>query len=132
MDSLEPILQYCIFCDNISRGARGKPVFIGVFDVLSRPETVPQFYVVLRWIVGMGEHTSSIRILDPDLEPIFTSKKTEMLLAHKAQPSEAVHSFVNFQFPNAGVYWIEILLNGKTYTAIPLPVHKAEEPKPDQ
>lgn len=128
IDSVEPILQFCILCDSIVMGPGAKPTFIGVFISMRRPATVPQFYVALRWIRGKGEHTFSIKILDPDLEPIFTSEKAKIILSHNAQTADGNYGLVNLQFAIPGVYWIEIFLNGETHTAIPLPVYEAEEP----
>lgn len=127
VNSIEPILQFCIFCDNIAMASGGKPVFIGVFDSFLRPSPIPQFFIILRWVRGIGKHTSLIKILNPELEPIYTSEETEMDLPHKAHPADARYGFVNFEFPGSGVYWVEIFLNGESYTAIPLPVHEPEK-----
>jgi hypothetical protein len=78
----------------------------------------------LRWINGLGEHTVQLRILDPDLKEIVSYAENKINLPHKAQGGQVIYQFVNFVFPRAGVYWVEISLNNNIYTAIPLPVHE--------
>lgn len=120
---VEPILQYCIFCDAIATDPAGKPVFVGVFDYFKKPTQIPQFFIVLRWVNGLGEHTVQMRMLDPDLKEIFNPGEKKINLSHKTQGVQGVYQFVNFVFPTSGVYWIEISLNDRIYSAIPLPVY---------
>lgn len=122
-ESLEPTLQFCVLCDVVARGPGDKPAFIGVFDQFRRLGPIPQFFIVLRWVNGLGSHSSSIRLLDPDLNPIFEPpEKHSMTLRRRTDMATAQFGIVNFQFPRSGVYWVEILLNEQFYASIPLSV----------
>lgn len=122
----KPILQFSILCDAFSspEGEKGKPTLIGIFNHLVRPTTIPQFFVVNRWINGIGEHSQVIKILDPELTEIHNSGEQKFSLASKVNAADVIYGIVNMPFPKPGVYWIKIELNGKTALAYPLPVKK--------
>ena len=119
-----PILQFCILCDNVTNPPGGKPVFSGVFHTITRPLTLPQFFIALRWINGLGEHTTTVKILDPDLKELFKSPNISFKLSHRVSGSDHILQFANFKFLKAGVYWIEILLDKETHSAFPIPVYE--------
>ncbi|MGC9602677.1 MAG: hypothetical protein ABSE76_02985 [Minisyncoccia bacterium] len=119
-----PILQFSVLCDGIAtpKEMGNKPVFIGVFSSLLRPMALPQFFIVNRWISGLGEHTQIIKILDPDLKEIAKTQAQKLVLTSKVGSADVVNAFVNLNFPKAGVYWIKIELDEKTAMSYPLPV----------
>jgi hypothetical protein len=120
--AVDPTLQFFLLCDNIA-SAGTKPVFVGVFDQILRPGPIPQFVIALRWVNGFGTHTAQIRILDPDLTEVGRFDGG-FELQHRAAQATLVFGVINFVFATAGVYWFEILLDGKQVTSIPLPVQK--------
>ncbi|MFQ5976907.1 MAG: hypothetical protein ACE5OZ_02100 [Candidatus Heimdallarchaeota archaeon] len=124
-EELDPILQFCVFCDSVTPASDKKHVFSGVFDLIMRPIVVPQFFIALRWINGRGSHTSKLRILDPDLKAVFETEEIPFKLPHRVHPHDAVFQLSNFHFSMKGVYWVEILLNGESHTSIPLPVRES-------
>jgi hypothetical protein len=122
-ESLEPTLQFCVLCDVVAQGPGDKPAFIGVFDQFRRLGPIPQFFVALRWIDGLGSHSSSIRLLDPDLNLFFEPpEKHPMTFKQRTDVATARYGIVNLQFPRPGVYWVEVLLNEQSYISVPLPV----------
>lgn len=124
----QPILQFSVLCDGIAtpEEMNKKPVFIGVFSSLLKPMVIPQFFVVNRWINGLGEHEQTIRIMDPDLKEIANTGKQKFLLASKVNSADIFFGFVNLNFSKAGVYWIKVEINGKTAMAYPLPVFEGK------
>lgn len=122
-EKIEPFLQFCILCDAVAADPNGKPVFVGIFDGFKKPTQVPQFFILLRWINGLGEHDVRLRILDPDLQEMISHPDQKIKFNNKVEPAQGIYRFVNFVFPRPGVYWIEISLNGKIYTSLPLPVY---------
>lgn len=120
----EPVLQYCVLCDNIAKEQTGKPVFVGVFDSILKPITVPQFFVVIKWVYGLGSHTFDIRILTPDLKDLMPKASGRFNLANETEAALGQLGFVNVEFKTAGVYWIVINLNDSRYAAFPLVVQK--------
>lgn len=117
-----PVLQFCVLCDNVTNPPEGKPVFSGVFSSITRPSILPQFFIALRWINGLGEHRMMVKILDPELKELFKSPNILFKLPHRASNIDVIFPFANFKFSKAGVYWFEILLNNENYSAFPLPV----------
>lgn len=122
IEKIEPFLQFCILCDAVATDPNGKPVFVGVFDSFKKPTQVPQFFILLRWTNGLGEHDIRLRILDPDLQEIIAYPDQKIKLNNKVEGAQGIYRFVNFVFPRSGVYWIEISLNGNIYTSLALPV----------
>jgi hypothetical protein len=125
LDRLEPDLQFAVLCDNVAFGPEGKVVFVGVFDTFLTPGPVAQFFVVTRWVNGLGEHAMKIRILNPELEPVLTTPDVRMTLRDKNDRATTQMGFQNFIFSSPGVHWFEILLNEVLVLAIPVPVFEA-------
>ena len=122
VERIDPDLQFAVLCDNVASGPGGKPVFVGVFDSFVKPGLVPQLFVVTRWVNGVGDHTIKIRVLNPELEPIFRTPGMTIKLRDKNARATTRLGFQNFLFPSPGVYWFEILLNERLALAIPVPV----------
>lgn len=123
-----PILQFSILCDGVATPPEmgNKPVFIGVFNSLMRPMTIPQFFIANRWINGLGEHSQIIRILDPDLKEIAKLEEQKFSLLSKVNPADIFSAFVNMNFQKAGVYWVKVELDGKTAMSYPLTVFEGK------
>lgn len=123
-----PIIQFSVICDGIAtpQEMSGKPVFIGIFSRLLRPLTIPQFFIANRWISGAGEHSQTIKILDPELKEIAKTEPQKFNLMSKVESADLVNAFVNLNFSKAGVYWIKIELDGKIAMSYPLPVFEGK------
>ena len=122
--SVEPILQYAILCDAITKDQFGKLVYIGAFHNLIRPGVLPQFMIAFNWICGVGDHTFKFNILDPTLRILHTADDFSLPFEAKTDNVHHYFTFINFNFKVSGVYWVEIFLNNKSYLSIPLPVHE--------
>jgi len=119
-----PILQFSVLCDSISTPQKvgNKPVFMGVFNSLLRPMTVPQFFIANRWINGTGEHVQVIKILNPDLKEIAKTENQKFVLISKVNSADLFSAFVNLSFSKEGVYWIKVELDDKLAMSYPFPV----------
>ncbi len=123
--SIEPVLQYAILCDAITKDQSGKPVYIGAFHNLVKPGVLPQFIIAFRWICGIGEHIFRFNILDPDLKNLHKTSDFSLQFKTKIDSVQREFTFINFNFKISGVYWIEVILNHNSYLSIPLPVHES-------
>jgi hypothetical protein len=122
--SIEPTLQFCVFCDIVAQAPGNKPALIGVFDRFLSLGPIPQFFIATRWIGGIGQHTASMRILDPNLNPIYSPPQRHPInLPDKTSAATGNYGIVNLKFPEPGVYWVQILLNDQPYASFPLPVY---------
>ena len=119
-----PIIQFSVLCDGVAtpQEINNKPVFIGIFSRLLRPMTIPQFFIANRWISGTGEHSQTIKILDPELKEIAKTEPQKFNMASKVESTDLLNAFVNLNFSKAGVYWIKIELDDKIAMSYPLPV----------
>jgi len=124
-----PILQFSVLCDGVATPQQlgNKPVFIGIFNSILRPMTLPQFFVIDRWISGLGEHFQSVRILDPELKEVAKLEGQKFNLPSKVHSADIVSAFVNLNFSKVGVYWVKIELDGKTAMSYPLPVYEGKQ-----
>ena len=109
----EPVLQYAILCDAVTKDQSGKPVYIDAFHNISRPCVLPQFMIAFKWICGVGDH--KFNILDPNLTVLHTAGDFSLHFKAKTDSVQREFTFINFNFNVAGVYWTEIFLNNKSY-----------------
>ena len=119
-----PTLQYVILCDAIARDQSEKLIYVGAFDKLIKPGTLPQFIIALKWICGLGSHTYKFKILNPELQTEHETENFKMQFKAKTDSFFGNFPMINFNFKQLGVYWIEIILNNNSYLSIPLPVHE--------
>jgi hypothetical protein len=117
-----PVLQFSVPCDGIAREKHNKPVFVGVFSSILRPSIIPQFFIVNRWINGIGEFEQIVKVLDPDLKEVVKSECQKFKLDSKAKSADLFSGFININFEKSGVYWISVELNGNMVLSYPLPV----------
>ena len=123
-----PIIQFSVLCDGVAtpQEINNKPVFIGVFSRLLKPMTIPQFFIANRWISGIGEHSQTIKILDPELKELAKTEAQKFNLGSKVESADLLNAFVNLNFSKAGVYWIKIELDDKIAMSYPLPVFEGK------
>jgi len=125
---IAPILQFAVLCDGVTKSdKRGKIAFIGVFDNFLRPTVIPHFALALGWKGGKGKFVHKVRFLNPELKEMLQSPEMEFVLKHETQGARNVVNFEGMNFPSPGVYWVEIILDGKNVMSIPLPVLKEEQ-----
>lgn len=123
-ESSKPILQFSVLCDGIAQQAN-KPVFIGVFSSIMRVGVIPQFFIVNRWVYGVGTFKQKIAIKDPDLKKTISEvPEQEFSLEKEINGADIVNGFVNINFEKSGVYWVEIMLDKELIMSYPLPVYE--------
>lgn len=124
-----PELQFAVLCDGVAQDAASRKfALVGLFDELLQPSILPQFFLVCKWIKGMGSFTQAVEILKPDLSPLGPPLvPQDFQLVSKTQGANVVTGFINFNFPEAGVHWVQIKLDGELVLAFPLPVHRPRD-----
>lgn len=124
----KPVLQFSVLCDGVANGQGGKPVFIGIFDNFVRTGIIPQFFIVNRWIYGMGKFKQKIAIKNPDLNSnVVEVADQEFVLQNETSPANIVSGLVNVNFEKVGVYWVEISLDDELVMSYPLPVYDQQK-----
>lgn len=119
-----PDLQACLLCDDVRQERNGKFILIGLFDAINSsqyPLVFPRICLVNRWCGGEGEYHQLSRLLKPDQKTVIVQGQ---LIPVKLPNAEVIATnvevFINITFPEAGVYWIEVLLDNDLKIRYPL------------
>ncbi|MFA5142764.1 MAG: hypothetical protein WC522_01175 [Candidatus Omnitrophota bacterium] len=130
---IKPNLQFSVLCDDVRREDNGKFILIGLFEAISAkkfPATHPVVFVANRWCKGSGEFTQRIRIVSSrDNSIVFQTDEQDFELADIDRHHTLISRFNNIAFPNAGKYWVEVLLDGELVINYPVILNEAKEPK---
>ena len=110
-------LAYTIFCDDVRLEAGNKLSFMGVFQnimVQQLPVSLIKFAVVNHW-KGQGTYLSQVQILTPDRQrAIVASTPTSCEIAAGGF-ADNISFFVNVEFPSAGQYFVQTLINSNLF-----------------
>lgn len=124
MENANLKLAYTLLCDDVRLEMGNKLSYMGVFQsimVQQLPVSLIKFAVVNHW-VGDGAYLSEVRILSPDRsQPVVVSQPTQFELGTGGF-ADNISFFVNVQFPLAGEYWVQTLVNSSLYDEFPLVV----------
>jgi hypothetical protein len=125
-----PDLQSSLVCDDVRQERNGKFILIGLFDSIA-VEKLPAFFqrlcLVNRWCCGEGIFTQKNRIVGVNSQVIVEGKGVEVKLTGNSTAT-AIEFFMNVQFPDAGTYWMEVLLDGDLKLRYPLNVAVVKRP----
>lgn len=124
-ESIPPDLQAALLCEDVRQEMGGGHTLVGVINVLPAPVVpIGLFKLCLwsRWCGGTGQFVqdSSIMASDDD-RPLAQASVTFQLPALDSHATN-VHVFGGVQFPEHGLYHIEIRLDGSLRLRFPLPV----------
>ena len=117
---IEPELQFSILCDRVVITPSGKPNFEEVFSLIIRPSRI-RYFMVNRYINGVGAFRQKIRVYKPDTREFRDSPELTFKLEDRALAFDAVAQ-IETNFDRPGVWWIQILLNEKNILSYPLPI----------
>ena len=110
-------LAYTIFCDDVRLEGGNKLSFMGVFQnimVQQLPVSLIKFAVVNHW-KGQGTYLSQVQILTPDRQrAIVASTPTSFEIAAGGF-ADNISFFVNVEFPSAGQYFVQTLINSNLF-----------------
>ena len=125
---LMPDLQSSLLCDDVRQERNGKFILIGIFEGLLVPAFPAVFHrlcLVNRWCCGEGEYHQITRIVANDGQTrLIEGRPVPIRLADVNQVATSVEYFVNVKIPEAGAYWIEILLDQQLKLRYPLHVRQ--------
>ena len=127
-----PDLQSSLICDDVRQERNGKFMLIGLFDAIHAerlPVAFAKMCLVTRWCNGQGVFTQRSQILSTDQKTILAAgKDVQVNLPAQEAAATSIEVFINVTFPESGVYWVEILLDGDLKIRYPLRVNKLERP----
>ena len=135
MEPIVPNLQAALICDDVRQENNGKFILIGLFDAImtqSLPTRYPRLFIITRWCSGQGVFEQKTRILQPDQQtPVAEGKLIRVQLPSPEATATNIELFLNVDFKEAGVHWVEILLDTDLLIRFPLRVNQiANAPHP--
>ncbi|MDE0859386.1 MAG: hypothetical protein OSA93_04450 [Akkermansiaceae bacterium] len=131
-------LQIATLCD-FAAEYQGKMVISGTFDALAAKATPivhPQCSLAMRFCFtpdDTGDHELNITIIDEDGKPINDKMPIKGAMPVQMPDNMAFltrHLIVGFQglsFPKAGVYSVDILVDGELIQRLPLRIVQVDE-----
>ncbi|MGI6098529.1 MAG: hypothetical protein GX174_11625 [Lentisphaerae bacterium] len=129
--AMAPDLQASLLCDDVRQERNGKFILIGIFEGLLAPSFPAVFHrlcLVNRWCSGEGEFHQLSRIVSADGKTTLAEgRPVPVRLADVTKVATSVEYFVNVRIPEAGDYWVEILLDQQLRLRYPLHVRKHNE-----
>lgn len=125
-----PDLQSSLICDDVRQERNGKFMLIGLFDAIHAehlPVAFAKMCLVTRWCSGEGAFTQRSRIVHPDQKKVLAEgQAVQVNLPSPEAAATSIEVFMNVTFPEAGTYWVEILLEGDLKIRYPLRVNQLE------
>lgn len=121
---IKPDLQFSVLCDDVRREANGKFMLVGLFEAISAkkfPAAHQSMYVANQWVKGEGAFDQKIQIVNSrDKAVIFRTDAQHFELPDIDSHHTLISRFNNIVFPEAGKYWIEILLDNELILNYPV------------
>src|SRR5438477_3033858 len=120
-----PDLQCSLLCEDVRQEVTGNFFLIGVVNFIRVPQlpiTAHRLLFFNRWTAGVGEFLQSIRLIATDQVTEISKSETKFALAEPAAHAINVAVFGNVTFSIAGVYFVEVLVDGVMKIRFPLPV----------
>src|SRR5215210_1955693 len=127
-----PRLHYTILCEDVRLEMSHRLSLMGVFHVLQVPQlpvTVLKLGVLNHWS-GEGKYLSEVRILTPDRsQPVAVSPPSQFEIPPDGF-ADNVTIFANINFPVAGDYIVQTLINSSLFAEQVLTVTNMGEQQP--
>jgi hypothetical protein len=120
-----PDLQCSLVCEEVRQEANGNFLLLGILGYVAVPQIpITAFKLCLfnRWTAGVGQFTESVRILAPDKATVIRTSSQKFALQEAAQHFTSITVLPQVQFPTAGVYYVEVLVDEVMKMRYPLPL----------
>ncbi len=110
-------LHYTIICEDVRLEVNNKLSLMGLFYVIQVPQlpvTLLKMAIINHWS-GDGQYLSEVRILTPDRsQPIAVSPPSPFQVPQNGF-ADNVTIFANVNFPAAGNYLVQTLINSNLF-----------------
>ena len=128
-----PDLQCSIVCEEIRQEINGNFILIGVLGLIRVPQvpiTAIKLCLFSRWTAGVGAFNENVRLIGPDQTTVLRQSQVKFALQDATQHATNVTVFGQIEFPSAGVYYIEIVVDEVMKLRFPLPLMVAPPQNP--
>ena len=130
-----PDLQCSLLCEDVRQEVTGNFFLIGVVNFIRVPQvpiTAHRLLFFNRWTAGVGEFLQTIRLVAPDQTTELSKVETKFALGEPAAHAINIALFGNVTFSVAGIYFVEVLVDGVMKIRYPVPVMIVQPPNPNQ
>ncbi|HAB17235.1 MAG TPA: hypothetical protein PLX89_07170 [Verrucomicrobiota bacterium] len=126
-----PDLQCSLLVEDVRQETSGNLILVGVLGVIRVPQVpiaAPKVCVINRWCAGIGQFTEQVRLVAPDGQQVLRKNTAKFALPDPTQTATLVSIFPGIEFPAAGVYHIEVLVEDVMKVRYPVPVVVVQQP----
>jgi hypothetical protein len=120
-----PDLQCSLICEEVRQEINGNFILVGVLGFVRVPQvpiTAHKLCVFNRWTSGVGQFTEVVRLVAPDQTTVLRTGQTKFALQDAAHHATNLTLLGQVQFPTAGIYYIEVLVEEVMKIRFPFPV----------
>jgi hypothetical protein len=120
-----PDLQCSLICEEVRQEINGNFILVGVLGFVRVPQipiTAHKLCVFNRWTSGLGQFTEAVRLVAPDQTTVLRTGQTKFALKDAAHHATNLTLLGQVQFPAAGVYYVEVLVEDVMKIRFPFPV----------
>lgn len=120
-----PDLQCSLLCEDVKQEINGNFIVIGIIGFIQVPQvpvTAFKLCVFNRWTAGVGAFTENVRLLAPDQTTVLRQSQVKFAVKDATHHATNVTVFGQLKFENAGVYYVEVLVDDVMKLRFPLPL----------
>jgi len=128
-----PDLQCSLICEDVRQEANGNFFLVGILNYIRVPQVpITAFKLSLfnRWTAGLGQFIESVRLVAPDQTTVMRKSEVKFALPDISMHATNVTVFPQVEFPTAGVYFVEVLVDEVMKLRYPLSLTVVPQPQP--
>ncbi|GAC1443024.1 MAG: hypothetical protein NVSMB52_00900 [Chloroflexota bacterium] len=123
---MQPTVKAAFLCDYALTSDEGKLSAVGIFENINfpnLPNAYPRFFVVIILTLDAGAHDVRLSIVDPGAQQMLPDPPSvEVQVDTPGADTNLVIDFNNLPFNRAGIYQVQLFLEGRLIHSIPLNV----------
>jgi hypothetical protein len=129
-----PDLQASLLCEDIRQEVNGNFFVVGIIGVIRVPQvpiTALKLCVFNRWTAGIGGFSETVRLIAPDMTTVVRQSQVKFGLQDPAHHATNVSVFGQVEFPAAGLFFVEVLVDDVMKLRYPVPIIVVPPPSPN-
>jgi hypothetical protein len=120
-----PDLQTSLLCEDVRQESNGNFMLIGVLGLVRVPRlpvTALKLCIFNRWTAGFGQFNEEVRLIGPDQTTVVRKSNVKFALKDVNTHATNVSLFGQVEFKEAGVHYVEVLVDEVMKLRYPLNV----------
>lgn len=126
-----PDLQCSLLCEDVRQETSGNFIVVGIIGYINVPQlpvTAYKLCVFNRWTAGIGQFTESVRLIGPDSTTVLRQSQVKFQLQDPSHNATNVTLFGQVKIEQAGIYYMEVLVDEVMKIRFPIPVRVVAPP----